>query len=163
MSVFTYLASDFPLEEVENPHVRQMSVREALELGIQVPDFLLEPDFDKDKPDVILWVDEEKNFDEPSIRSIKREELYDEIPTDKEYIACLQWEYTPTRAQALLGYIHRHLATAPQLELAQIWLGEPCQKLKTYQISSGQLTIADLEKLLKNKGFEYPERIIVSR
>ena len=58
MSAFLYLApTDHPLPERPNPHLRTLSVRQALELGMEVPDFLLEPGVDQDAPDTILWSD----------------------------------------------------------------------------------------------------------
>ena len=57
MSVFTYIASDYPLKEVENPHIKTLSVNQALEMSIEVHDFLLEPSFDRDEPNVIFtWL-----------------------------------------------------------------------------------------------------------
>ena len=48
MSRLTYIASDFPLEEMENPHIKLLSVNQALEMGIKVHEFLLEPSYDRD-------------------------------------------------------------------------------------------------------------------
>lgn len=62
MSVFTYIASHYPFKEVENPHVKLLSVNQAVKMGIKVRDFLLEPSFDRDKPNVILWVDDKKKL-----------------------------------------------------------------------------------------------------
>lgn len=167
MSVFTYLASNHPLEEIENPHVRQLSIHQALELGVKVPDFLLEPDLDREKPDVILFVDDEENFGELSIHTFQRKDIYDDIYTEKKYFAYLEWEYTRNRAENLIQYIHRHLMEADEIELSQIWLGsgfdEPLPKMKTYPILLNELTSLDLERVFKNKPFEYPERVIVSR
>ncbi len=45
---------------VKNPHDKILSVNEALALGVQdIPDILLAPDFDRDKPEVILYSDRE--------------------------------------------------------------------------------------------------------
>ena len=55
MSLMLYLASNAPLDTVQNPHCRRLSVNEALEMGItNIPDHMLAPDFDRDIPDVIL-------------------------------------------------------------------------------------------------------------
>ena len=56
MSCILYIASNNPLPLRENPHEKLLSVREALALGItDLPDCLLAEDFDKDKPDVVLY------------------------------------------------------------------------------------------------------------
>lgn len=58
MSCILYIASNNPLPLRENPHEKLLSVREALVLGItDLPDYLLAEDFDKDKPDVVLYAD----------------------------------------------------------------------------------------------------------
>ena len=58
MSCILYIASNNPLPLRENPHEKLLSVREALALGItDLPDYLLAEDFDKDKPDVVLYAD----------------------------------------------------------------------------------------------------------
>lgn len=61
MSSLLFFASDFPLEEIRNPHYKFLSVNEALAIGMEVSVFLLAPDFDRDKPDVILWTDTNDN------------------------------------------------------------------------------------------------------
>ena len=58
MSLMLYLASDAPLDTVQNPHCKRLSVNEALEMGItDIPEHLLAPEFDRDIPDVILRSD----------------------------------------------------------------------------------------------------------
>jgi len=53
ISAFTYLAADCPLEERKNPHYKLLSVNEALALGIEVRQVLLDSDFDRDAPDYV--------------------------------------------------------------------------------------------------------------
>ncbi len=53
MSFQTFLASDVPMLEVENPHVKFLSVNEAIQIGIKLPDMIAEtiryvPDADKE-------------------------------------------------------------------------------------------------------------------
>lgn len=62
MSIPAYLISNHPLEEIEDPHIRQLSTHQTLELGVKIPDFLLRPDLDREKPDAILFMDDERNF-----------------------------------------------------------------------------------------------------
>lgn len=55
MSLMLYLASNSPLDTVENPHCKRLSVNEALKMGItDIPEHMLASDFDRDLPDVIL-------------------------------------------------------------------------------------------------------------
>ena len=59
MSHLIYLASDCPLEEVENAHyqTKLLSVNEAAAAGIRLPDWL--DGVDRDKPDTVLWQDKD--------------------------------------------------------------------------------------------------------
>lgn len=41
MSSMTYIASDYPIPEIQNPHERSLSINEALEMGLDVPEYLL--------------------------------------------------------------------------------------------------------------------------
>lgn len=167
MSVLTYIASDYPLKEVENPHVKQLSVNQALELGIEVPDFLLEPSFNKDKPDVILWVDDDNNLGEISIREFSKADIFDEIYTQKKFLAYLDWDYTESRAENLIQYIRAHLLDADEIELWHIWLGEwfddATPRIKKHHINIDQLTCLDLERVFSKNSNEFPKCIIVSR
>ena len=164
MSVLTYIASDLQIQEVENTHVRQLSINEALQLGIKVADFLLEDAVDKDEPNVILWVENEDSFGEISIRRFKSNDIYDEIYTDKKNLAYLDWEYSDARAEKLITYIKKHLQKGGEIELNRVWLGswgEDMKNMKTYKIPSNELVYLDFEKVFKNKPFKYPEKIII--
>lgn len=166
MSRLTYIASDFPLEEMENPHIKLLSVNQALEMGIKVHEFLLEPSYDRDKPNVILWVDDDKNFGEISIRPFCKGDILDDIYTEKKFYAHLEWEYTDYRAEKLIKYIKSHLIDANELELWNIWLGECFDesepKVKRYYIPIEQLTSSDLEKVFL-ENYEFLECIVISR
>lgn len=48
MSHILYLASASPLEARPNPHMRSLSVNKAFAEGLDIPDFMLEPDFDRE-------------------------------------------------------------------------------------------------------------------
>lgn len=48
MSHILYLASASPLEARPNPHMRSLSANKAFAEGLDIPDFMLEPDFDRE-------------------------------------------------------------------------------------------------------------------
>ena len=54
MSMMTCLASHTPLETLPNPHMKLLSINEALEQGIHVSDSLLYSDVDYDEPETVL-------------------------------------------------------------------------------------------------------------
>ena len=46
MSQILYIASDYPLAKIENPHYKMLSVNEALAIGMEnIPEFMLAPEF----------------------------------------------------------------------------------------------------------------------
>ena len=59
MSYLTYIASDALFKQVVNPHYKKLSINEALEIGMDIPEFLLESGVDRNEPDVLLWSDTE--------------------------------------------------------------------------------------------------------
>lgn len=60
MSVLLFMASDAPFAERCNPHEKLLSINEALALGItDIPDFMLGEGFDRNQPNVILYMDRE--------------------------------------------------------------------------------------------------------
>ena len=132
MSVFTYIASDYPLKEVENPHIKTLPVNQALEMGIKVHDFLLEPSFDRDKPNVILWVDDVKILVKYQLEHFP-EMTFFIIIQKKKYLAQLEWKYTKCRAKKLIEYIKDHLNEADEIELWNTWLGIDIDELKPKQ------------------------------
>ena len=58
MSALMYLAADIPFLEVKNPHEQTISIQEALERGIEVPDWLLQDEkADRNDPKMLLYTD----------------------------------------------------------------------------------------------------------
>ena len=117
MSALTYIASNHPLPIIHNPHERMVSVNEAIALGkTNIHDCLLAPDFDRDKPGVMLVSDREVvfNIDTGEIDdgaldddfALLSAEGCDSIYTEKEYAVYLEWNYyTEGRAQRIIDYI----------------------------------------------------------
>jgi hypothetical protein len=165
MSQFTFLASNAPLANVDNPHVKQLSVNEAAALGIEIPE-MLPKNIDRDKPGVMLWVDDEENFGDISIYEAKwcKYETYAE---GLAYNSIVEWTFTEERAERLIAYIRKHLETADLLELWHIWLdsdneieGIP----EIVSLSAGDLTPGLLAKYLKdNHSNDRPFRMIFKR
>jgi len=135
MSSVIYIASNHPLEERPNPHERMISVNEAIALGVEnIPEHLLSDDFDKDKPDVIMYADREiklnvftkeisdGNFDDDFC--IFSAEGAEGLKTDKKYKMFLEWyRYTDGRASEVIKYLKNNLENTDDIELWHIWLG----------------------------------------
>lgn len=158
MSCILYLASDNPLPLRENPHEKLLSVREALALGIaDLPDCLLAEDFDKDKPDVVLYADrdvvihedgtlEDGNFpDDFSIFPIEKEIS---METKKPYCAQIQWHFTRERAEGLILYLKERLKDTKEVELWHGWLdNDAAHPIQRKEITIDALTTAEIAAL----------------
>ena len=157
MSMMTCLASNTPLEALPNPHMKLLSINEALELGIKVPDSLLYSGVDYDEPESYLWSDIEINIDmDPRTGEVTVTgdvddnfdiwpvDVVDSLRTDRPFLAAVEWgSPTPGRAEILLDYIRRHLETAEDVELWQLWMGgneEEQPHVKRRSVSFSELT-----------------------
>ena len=125
LSSIFYMASDYPLEERPNPNYMMLSVNEALAKGMTVHDFLLEPGFDRDKPEVILWYDEldtqsklDNDFAIFSLNFSAGSDIVgcsmDDIYTEKKYQVDLEWEYSQGKAEKVIQYINEQLEHTPE-------------------------------------------------
>lgn len=150
MSSVFYMASNHPLKERPNPNCKTLSVHEALAMGMDVPEFLLEPGVDRDKPDVLLWSDDldtqGKLDDDFGIYTL--DPSMDDLYTAKNYRAALQWDYTDGRAEKVIQYIREHLEHTDELELWHVWVGlDAFPKIRRCLIPLEELTPADLKEL----------------
>ena len=159
MSLMLYLASDTPLNTVQNPHFRRLSVNEALEMGItDIPEHMLTPGFDRDEPDVILWSDvnividtENGIFDDGGYDDDF--EIYDmdirHGPTEslKDYRVVIECSLNLGRAEKILEYIKTQLELTDEIELWSIWLGEYDQKISWYEARIDEFTAEDLMEI----------------
>ena len=135
MSFLVALASDMPLETLPNPHMKMLSVNEALEQGVEVPKgMLMDYEIDRDEPGMIMWSDIEPAIDlENGIFDIPDPDdnfdiwpidSGDDLQSEKAYLAAVEWSRcTPARAEILLDYIRRHMDSADELELWHTWMG----------------------------------------
>lgn len=159
LSSIFYMASDYPLEERPNPNYMMLSVNEALAKGMTVHDFLLEPGFDRDKPEVILWYDEldtqsklDNDFAIFSLNFSAGSDIVgcsmDDIYTEKKYQVDLEWEYSQGKAEKVIQYIKEQLEHTPELEIWHVWVGHgDYPKIRKCTIPIDELTPDDLKEL----------------
>lgn len=162
MSSFQFIASDRPVPEVLNPYISHLSIREAREQGMELPDFLTgNPDIDVDEK-VIMICDSEEHLGEIEIRPDPDmpEEAADY--TQKDHTASLGWQYSEERAHQLIEWIQRALNDVGEIEIWHIWLDAPAPA----EISStglSDLTVDDLSFLDHANGFERPRCLVITR
>ena len=157
MSLMTCLVSHTPLEPLPNPHMKLLSINEALEQGIHVSDSLLYSEVDYDEPETVLWSDIEISISmDPATGEVSVSgdvddnfdiwpvDMVDTLRTQRPYLAAVEWgKPTPGRAEILLDYIRRHLETAENVELWHLWMGSENQEqahVKRRSVKLAELT-----------------------
>lgn len=160
MSQILYLASDYPLAKIENPHYKMLSVNEALAIGMEnIPKFMLAPEFNHDQPGVLLWSDTEITIDTDSntvddggldddFSVLELDHTTEDIFTQKQFRVFIEWNYSRGRAERIIAYIRNHLEQAGDLELWQAWLGDGVNiKIVRYSMRIDELTPEVLKEI----------------
>ncbi len=163
MSFLVCLASDRPLEKLENPHMKMLSVNEALAIGMELPKaMLMDPELDPDEPGTVLWSDIEPSFDLETGRfecpdpednfDIWPIDAADDLQSKREYLAAVEWgRCTPVRAQMLRDYIARHLDCGGEVELWHTWQGSAEEEypplVEHREISLAELSAEEIVRL----------------
>ena len=153
MSQILYIASDYPLAKIENPHYKMLSVNEALAIGMEnIPEFMLAPEFNHDQPGVLLWSDTEITIDterntiddgglDDDFSILESDDAAEDIFTQKQYRVYIEWNYSRGRAERIIAYIRNHLEQAGDLELWQAWLGDGANtRIVRYSMRIDELT-----------------------
>lgn len=172
MSYLTYIASDHSLPVISNPHDRLVSVNEAIVLGkTNIPEVLLAPDFDRDKPGVLLVSDREVRFDLDAGKIIDgaldddfallSAESCDSVYTEKMHSVYLEWAYyTEGRANRIIEYIKENLRYTDEVEIWRIWMGEHEKPLiRTRTIPVSQLTPQDIQSIDSRQLLDESEKL----
>ena len=160
MSYLTYIASDYPLETVKNPHDLFLSVNEAVAMGItDIPEAYLVSGFNRDEPEVIWWSDRdiEINTDTKEVKDGDFDDDFalhpamgmDDVYTEKKYAVYLEWwRYTEGRATNLIQYIRENLRHTDDVEIWRIRMGVyETPSVRTKRIRIDDLTPEDIRKI----------------
>lgn len=128
MSSYQFFASNKPLIEVRNPLIKLLSINEMIANNMEIPDFILKNQKDRDKK-IVLQCDSEEHLDEIEIMNESNIQMgYLEKYTNKKYISSLTWRYTDKRAEYLLKYIKEQLIYVDEIELWDTWMDEEIEK-----------------------------------
>lgn len=126
MSRLTYIASDQPLHEICNPHIKIQSIRQALAEGARLPNWMtveMLEEIDLDEPNTVMNYTEAYTGTEFTISPFVKDCYLDEIYTRKPFCAHLNWVNTEEYAKLLIAYISMCLKETNVIELWDIWLG----------------------------------------
>ncbi len=167
MSSLMYISSNYPLEEIKNPHYKTLSANEALSLGMNIPEFMLEPGYDRDIPDVLLWSDTEILIDTASGTTddggldddfaIPKLNDTTDIYTVKKHHVYLEWICTEGRAEKVIEYVKNQLEHTDEIEIWHIWMGNEARScIERRRLSMDDFTPAELMHLADLNVFSEP-------
>lgn len=131
LSTCIFIAADVHLEEIKNPHYKQLSINEALSLGIEM-DLKFLKGIDKDAPNTILWTDTELTIDNGRLFDGDLADNFALLTMDHTLHYCskpfgvyIEWHYfTEERAKKIIQYIHNVLLKTDCVELWNVWLSD---------------------------------------
>lgn len=157
MSLMLYFASDMPLEHRPNPHFKPVSVNQALEMGIpNIPESVLVPGFDRDKPGVLLITDLENGTPDDDWGIVPLSHQESPVDPPKAYMAEIEGWKNDGCARGILEYIRRQLEHTDEIQFWSEWLGDEAIEIRTKSISLQTLTPEDLVYFVKLPCAEAP-------
>ena len=156
MSSMTYIASDYPIPEIQNPHERSLSINEALEMGLEVPEYLLKNGIDRNWKNAIHWADRSIHFDldNGTIEDGDFDDDYAIIPiypgrtdvhSEKKFKSRVECIWSNGRAKKILELISNLLDNTDEVEFWHIYMenGER-PKIIYYDAKLSEFTPEDL-------------------
>lgn len=163
MSSYQFLASDKPFEKLENHYLMRLSIKEALERNMDVPEFMLDnPDVDQDEK-VFLVCEEEDHLHDLEIYPEDNPTLSTQISiTEKPYTAEIYWQYSSEQVEVLLSYIRSHMEKAHEVEIYSLWLDE-VETAEKEVISLDTLSPEKLYFLDDNRGYNGPRCLLIKK
>ncbi len=156
MSSMTYIASDHPIPEIQTPHERSLSINEALEMGLEVPEYLLNNGIDRNWKNAIHWSDRSIHFDldNGTVDDGNWDDDFAIIPiytgrrdvhSTKKKLSRIECIWTLGRAQRILAVIEQLLEHTDEVEFWHIYMenGER-PRIIQYDASIKEFTPEDL-------------------
>lgn len=151
MSIGLFIAADVYLDEIKNPHYKQLSINEALNMGIVIDAVLLAAGIDKDNPNTLLWSDTELTIDSGRLFDGDLEDNFALLIMDntlhycdKTFGVCIQWHYyTEERAKKIIEYINNILLKTNCVEIWNVWLTD----YDPPQINTTTVNVKDLQPI----------------
>lgn len=156
MSSMIYIASDHPIPKIQNPHERNLSINEALEIGLEVPEYLLKNGINRNWKNAIHWADRSIHFDldNGTIDDGDWDDDYAIIPiypgckdihSTKKYQSRIECIWTLGRAKYVVAVIEQLLESTDEVEFWHIYMenGER-PRIIHYDAQISEFTAEDL-------------------
>lgn len=152
MSEYQFFASDKLLQEVTNPFIKLLSINDMIANNMEIPEYLLKTQKDRDKK-IVLQCDSEEHLDEIEIMNENNVPVgYLKKYTNKKYISSLRWRYTDERAEEIIQYIKEQLKNVDEIELWDTWMDEKVEEPIVRELKIHDLTV-QLIKEAVGKGY----------
>ena len=156
MSSMIYISSDHPIPEIQNPHEHSLSINDALEMGLEVPEYLLNNGIDRNWKNALHWSDRGIHFDldNGTIDDGNFDDDFAILPiypgrrdihSTKKYQSCIECVWTLNRAKRILAVIEQLLDSTNEVEFWHIYMenGER-PRIIHYDANTKELTPEDL-------------------
>jgi hypothetical protein len=125
MSSYLFIATNYEIPEVDNTKAKNITVQEAIDLGIKPHELL---PWEKMDPNAeILFVENEDDLDELVIS--KETSFGDCGYTSYSFIYEVNFIFSELRAKQLLEYLKENLREGQILELWRVWIGHDDDKV----------------------------------
>ncbi|AKA72056.1 hypothetical protein [Clostridium scatologenes] len=144
MSAYSFIATDYEIQEVHNSKEKIITVQEAIKLGLKAHEFM--PWENMNPNDKISFFEKEDDLYELVITKGTEYERNVRWYTDKPFIYSVNFKYTELRAKQLLEYIKENLIKGYQLEIWSIWLDDR-QNIKPTICNYEQVSIDNLKQM----------------
>lgn len=161
MSIYQFLASDSPLQAMDNSQIELLSIEEAEIRGLSLPNWYSVDMNINRKEKIVLFAPNEECLHDIRI-SNDNDSIYAKQYSNKCYYSSMQWVFSDKRAEQLLDYIKAHLITASDIELWNIWLDEyDTPTIKRCPVDD--LTVSVVRVFWGQNPYEKPNCLIIHR
>ncbi len=148
MSMFTFIASDIQLPEVDLTNVKRMTVKELKQFNPQSKSAVHLDELDENLE--VLYCESEKDMEGLTISLCDNPPYNLEYHIKKKYVYWLGYKSTPKYAEQLLQYLHKNILKSQQVELWSILFGnkdEIYEVKNIKQVKLSNLTENDLMQI----------------
>lgn len=137
MTYIYMLASDKPLQEKENPLMKEFSLNEAIKKGIEIDPMFIDAIEDPDEEGVVLWAEKEEDMMYPTFFYSELGEQIEDL-IRKNYKVEIEGNIF-IYPEVIINYVKDHLQEAEEIELWKLYLEiEDGQILRIEEVSLGE-------------------------
>lgn len=172
MSLYRFIASDYPLPPVDNRKIEYYKFNQPVkfDIGSDGKWYYYTNENDINSPELItpcspkeaqrLVVENEEDLRELYIDSgfvCKDTDWY----TSKEYIINLEFRFTEKRANEFIAYLKNNMKDSSEVEIWSIWLDHLCEPDK-YYCDIEDLTAYKIKEVFDSFNYDNPNCLILS-